>query len=225
LASFEQHVNIAVIATGVLVAPLHSSGLIDINQSLLMLTLGLIGGILPDLDSDNSKPIQGVFKMFSIFLPLIVLLFTSRGMSLVEMMLGWIISTLIIQLILFKIFLNLTTHRGIFHSIPMGILMGELTIYSFYTFFDMGIKLSVVSGFFIFYGFLIHLLLDEIFSINVIGLRMKRSFGTAFKLYDKQNKIGTISLYLLIILFFILIPNNHHIYNEIFSAIGAIKLI
>ena len=50
MALFEQHVNIAVIATGITIAPLYSAGLIDTNQSIILLGLGLLGGILPDLD-------------------------------------------------------------------------------------------------------------------------------------------------------------------------------
>lgn len=69
MASFEQHVNVAVIATGVTIVPFYSSGVVDTSQSLVLLAFGVFGGVLPDLDSDSSKPVQIAFRILSIFLP------------------------------------------------------------------------------------------------------------------------------------------------------------
>ena len=53
MASFAQHVNTAVVISGITIAPLYSSSLIDINQSLALLFFGMIGGILPDIDLET----------------------------------------------------------------------------------------------------------------------------------------------------------------------------
>jgi len=225
MASFEQHVNGAVIATGVVIAPLHTASLIDISQSIIVLGLGVIGGVLPDLDSDNSKPIQIVFKMASIFLPLLFILSISKNLSLIYLVGYWLLSTLILRLTLFKLFLVLTSHRGIFHSIPMGIVFGQITTLIFYYQLHYGLRFSTIAGIFVIFGFFIHLLLDEFVSLNALGLRVKNSFGTAFKLYDKNNLFGTAILYALIISFFFVFPIKEHIFVDMFNILKHIKLL
>ena len=224
MASFEQHVNGAVIATGVMIVPLHSASLLNVEQSLIALSLGLIGGILPDLDSDHSKPLQIVFKIFSIFLPLIILLSLFGESTLFELMGYWILSSFLLHITLFKIFTTITIHRGVVHSIPMGILFGQITTYLFYTSLEYDIVFSTLAGLFLTYGFFIHLLLDELVSLNALGIKMKKSFGTAFKLYDANNIFGTLFLYILVIGFFFLIPINTDIFIEIFEIMKNVKV-
>ena len=225
MASFEQHVNGAVIATGSIIAPLHSASLIDVTQSLICLSLGLVGGILPDLDSDNSKPVQIVFKIISIFFPLIIILSILSDLSLVYLVGYWLLSTLVLRVTLFKLFISFTTHRGIFHSIPMGIVFGQITTLVFYKFFYYDLVFSTIAGIFLFFGFIVHLLLDELVSINVLGVRIKKSFGTAFKFYDKENLFGTVLLYCFIVLFFYFIPVKVDIFLDIYEVVKNIKLI
>ena len=224
MASFEQHVNGAVIATGIMIVPLHTASLLNVEQSLIALALGLIGGILPDLDSDNSKPLQIVFKIFSIFLPLIILLSLFGESTLFELMGYWILSSFILHITLFKIFTTITIHRGVVHSVPMGILFGQITTYIFYTSLSYDIIFSTLAGLFLTYGFFIHLLLDELVSLNALGIKMKKSFGTAFKFYDANNIFGTLFLYILVIGFFFLIPINTDVFMEIFEVMKNVKV-
>jgi len=224
MASFEQHINGAVIATGAIIVPLHTASIIDVTQSLIALGLGLVGGVIPDLDSDNSKPIQIVFKIISIFLPLIIILSIPNNLSLIYLVAYWLVSTLILRVTLFKIFISFTRHRGIFHSIPMGVLFAQMTTLVFYKIFHFNLSFSTIAGIFLLFGFLIHLLLDEFVSINVLGVKMKKSFGTAFKLYDSGNIFGTLLLYLFIILYFYFIPIETNIFTDIYEVVKKIKL-
>ncbi len=224
MASFEQHVNISVISTGIVIVPLNSSGLLDINQSLIVLFLGLIGGILPDLDSDNSKPIQISFKILSIFLPLLILISLSQNMSLVSMLGIWFLTTMFLHFVVFKIFLNLTVHRGIFHTIPMGLLCGEIMIFLFHIILGFDLTFSTIAGLFTIFGFILHLILDEIIALNLLGIGVKRSFGTALKLYDKNNKLGTFILYLLLSIIAFLIEIDTQVFEHIIEILNKIKI-
>ena len=197
MASFEQHVNTALIGTGILVVPLHTSALVDIKESLVLLLMGVIGGVLPDLDSDNSKPIQIVFKMFSIILPLIILLLTPIKIPVLYTLAIWVGSAIFLHYAVFKTFLHFSVHRGVIHSIPMGLLSAQVGTLIFLKLLHKELYFSLLAGFFIFFGFLIHLVLDEIFSINALGMQIKRSFGSALKFYDKRNIAGTVVIYLL----------------------------
>ena len=225
MAAFEQHVNVAVVGSGVLIIPLHISGTLDIEQSVIALCLGIVGGVLPDLDSDNSKPIQIIFKLISIFLPLLILLFFGGNIGLIYIVPAWIILTFLIHITLFKLLLSLTVHRGIFHSIPMGFLVGQLTTLVFYKLFHIGLEFSQIAGFFIFYGFMVHLFLDELYSINAMGMKMKKSFGTALKLYSQHNFIGFIALYVIIGTLYFYMPSIDEMYIKLFNTLKTIKIV
>ena len=199
-------------------------GLLTIEQSLIALFFGIAGGVLPDLDSDNSKPIRGVFGIFAITLPLVFILSFKTIFSIVEMLLIWIFSSFILRIVFFKIFLSLTSHRGIFHTIPMGIVLAQMLVLLCSLFFKIDINTSFIYGFFIFFGFFIHLLLDEMYSVNVLGAKIKKSFGTALKLYDKNNKSGTLILYLIIAFLWFILPNSGTLFLSIEQVFGIMKI-
>jgi hypothetical protein len=214
MAAFQEHISVAVLSVGVVIIPFHTIGLLNVEQSLVALFFGILGGVAPDLDSDNSRPIQSVFRILSITLPLILLLSLKSTLSVFEILVIWILTGFVLKMVFFKIFLSLTKHRGIFHTIPMGILFGELVILLCSLSFHMQANLAFLYGFFMFLGFFVHLLLDEIYSVNVLGVRLKKSFGTALKLYDKNNKAGTLIVYVCISLLWFLLPS----YGDLFSS-------
>lgn len=224
MASFEQHVSGAVITSGILITPLYASSVIDLNQSLVLLALSILGGILPDMDSDNSRPIQISFRILSIFLPFLVVLSLANSNSISNILGLWIVSSIILNFIVFKLFLKITVHRGIFHSIPMGLLFGYLFIILFRNILEYEEIFSVLCGSFIFIGFIIHLLMDEFFSINVLGMSIKKSFGTALKLYAKNNLAGTGILYIIIISLIIFYPVDLGIFTKLFKSFQNIHL-
>ena len=225
MASFEQHVNGAVVATGVAIVPLYSASLLDVHQSLIVLALGIVGGVLPDLDSDNSRPLQIVFKIFSIFLPLIILLSLFENAPLLKLIGYWFLASILLHLTVFKLFIMFTSHRGIFHSIPMGIVFGQITTYTFLNYLNYDLIFSTLAGIFVTFGFMVHLLLDELVSLNALGLRVKKSFGTAFKFYDRYNLFGTLILYIVIGVFLYITPINTDIFIQIFEIMKNVKVI
>ena len=220
MAAFKEHVNVATIAVGVFVITLYNGGFLTLYQALTALFIGLAGGIFPDLDSDNSKPLQGIFKILSIIFPLLILLSFFPVMSVLKTIAAWIAFSILLRLTFFKFFLHITHHRGIFHSIPMAVFVGEVTILISHYVVKTTWQLATIYGLIIVYGFLIHLLLDEIYSINAFGVKMKKSFGTALKLYDKNNLLGTVILYLLTIpIYLFFMPNVHEVVLDIYSLL------
>lgn len=224
MALFDQHVNGAVIASGVIVSALFASSLVGISEALSLLTIGIIGGVLPDLDSSNSKPVQITFRIFSIFLPFIVILTFIKDLPLIYIFAIWLFCSLLLEYFIFALFLKVTRHRGIFHSVPMGVLMGLLLYNSLYLFTDTTKNVAFLSGFMLFYGYIVHLLLDEIVSLNALGMRVKKSFGTAMKLYDKKNLIGTAILYLGIYALIAMNPIHIDRLDAIYNSIITMNL-
>ena len=225
MAAFKEHVNVATIAVGVVVITLYSSTLLTMYQTFVALFIGIIGGILPDIDSNNSKPLQIIFKIFSIIVPLLILLSFFTVIPILITIFLWVVFAIILKLTFFKLFLHFTHHRGIFHSIPMAIFVGELTLLFSYYYLRTNLQVATIYAFIIFFGFMIHLILDEIYSIDAFGIKIKKSFGTALKLYDKHNIIGTLILYIFIISIYSILPNINKIMLTLLYTISNMKLI
>ena len=224
MASFAQHVNTAVVISGIAIAPLYGSSLIDLNQALTLLFFGLIGGILPDIDLENSKPIQIASSILSIFIPLLAILTLLESLSISKMLFIWFLSSMVLHFIIFKILLNLTVHRGVIHTIPMGIVFAQILIIVFHQFLNLDDLFASLCGLFLFMGFIIHLLLDELVSLNAFGMSFKKSLGTAFKFYDKNNLLGTLFLYICIITMAISYPINSIHFVTIYNAFKTLNI-
>jgi len=77
--------------------------------------------------------------------------------------------------------------------------------------------ISWLTGSFIFLGFILHLLLDEIYSVDFMGHRLKRSFGTALKLVDSKERISTMVIITGIFLIWFLTPDIHRFLDTLTS--------
>ncbi|MDF1747091.1 MAG: hypothetical protein P1V19_25590, partial [Gimesia sp.] len=75
-------------------------------------------------------------------------------------------------------------HRGMFHSLPALIITGE-SIFLTYVSDSYAVKFLMAGG--ISLGFLSHLILDEVYSVERKGakIRLKKSSGTAIKWFGK----------------------------------------
>jgi membrane-bound metal-dependent hydrolase YbcI (DUF457 family) len=78
-----------------------------------------------------------------------------------------------------------TVHRGMWHSIPAAVIAGLVTSL-LCSHQNMTVRIYKVGA--VVLGFVIHLLLDELWAIQWRRgrIRFKSSFGTAFKLYSRS---------------------------------------
>jgi len=220
MAMFETHLNSAVILSGVLAIPLFNSGILDANQTFGALAFGVVGGILPDIDAKSSKPVLMFFKIFSVFFPLVFLIIFAKNFSLIEMFLLWIVAWIGLE-VLFRVFFAFTVHRGIFHTIGMGVLFAQIVILVFDYYFDYDRQISFIFGFFLFFGFLLHLILDEISSFKISHIL---THSSALKFYSKNNILGSIVLYVLIFILGYFLPLKSYYFSDIFNTLARIKI-
>jgi hypothetical protein len=111
------------------------------------------------------------------------------------------------RLIVLELFNKFTTHRGIFHSIPASFVFGLIVTIILHYLFNWSEFNSWLGGFFITFGSIVHLILDEIYSIDFMGRRIKKSFGTALKLYDDKQIYPNIMIYLLLFGLLLITPD------------------
>src|SRR5690554_289913 len=85
------------------------------------------------------------------------------------------------------LFSRFTVHRGLWHSLLAAGLCGLVTTALSHRLLAQPDTLAWAHGVALSLGFVIHLTLDELYSVDLTGARIKRSFGTALKPFDWRS--------------------------------------
>lgn len=187
MANFNTHLAVASVGSG-LCATVALAGNAAPQTYLLTLTLaGAIGGILPDIDLEKAHPSRMLFGALGVIVAFIALFSLTRQYSIAELWIIWLCVYLFVRYGVFNIFHHRTKHRGIFHSFLAGAFFMVLTAVVFQRALGEPPALAWLTGFFVLIGYIIHLALDEIYSVDVEGVYIKRSFGSALKLFDYKS--------------------------------------
>ncbi len=145
--------------------------------------LTTLSGLLPDLDSASGVELKGFTGILGVLAALAV--WESFGnvqpRPIFELHL-WsvVLAYILVRHGLRRVLSRLATHRGISHSLPTCAVWGLLT-YLYYPSSYNGLRILMASA--VTLGFLSHLLLDEICSVDLKGARVNKAFGTAIKLW------------------------------------------
>jgi len=196
MANFNTHLNVAAVTTGLASAALLSAEHVNLNTALGLWFLGTIGGLLPDIDADNSTSLDIIFNLFSfcaLFLAMRhITAVDFQDISLIELVAVPLLVYVVIRYLIRPLFEKITVHRGSCHSLLFVLLVALITMQIVWRLTlqvsEEYVIVAWLSGGFIFLGGFIHLLLDELYSVDLSNVRMKRSFGTALKLAEFRNK-------------------------------------
>jgi hypothetical protein len=175
-------------------------GQLDWGPALLGAGLTALGGLLPDLDSDSSVPSRELFSLAAAITPLLLIQRVSRfGLSMEE---GIIVLAGVYFFIRYGVrllFEKLTVHRGMFHSIPGMLIAGLLVFLSYHSPNNL-LRLYLAGG--VMLGFLSHLVLDQLYGIDLLGARFhaSRHAGPPLKLLS-PSWTGTLTAYALLAVF------------------------
>ncbi|SHF68945.1 LexA-binding, inner membrane-associated putative hydrolase [Modicisalibacter ilicicola DSM 19980] len=197
MADFRTHLGVAA-GAGILLAlggwqgSLWSSGAVAPVAVLVA-----FGGILPDIDSDNSHAIRLIFTLFAILAVAGGALLFQAWLRPGPLLVACGALFLAVRYVLSGVFKRFSVHRGIWHSLLAALLGGMLVTTASYQFFSQAAWLAWVHGLAVVSGATIHLLLDECYSVDLVGARIKRSFGTAFKLFDYRQPFNSLLMLLL----------------------------
>lgn len=206
MANFNTHLNGAFAVSGAMGLTVYKAGLLNDSGFLICVALGTIGGLLPDLDSDNSTPIKLGFNIASFIFAFGLVMHWRSELSLLALIALWLAGYGFMRYVVFQIFTSMTVHRGVIHSVPyMAILGLGLTYLSYYAVHNP-LTASWFYGLFLFGGAMVHLLLDEMYSVNLSGMKMKRSSGTAMKFYQHKDRWWYLLLYVILALLIYFAP-------------------
>ncbi len=168
---------------------------VPVSTSLLAGGLCAVSGMLPDVDSDSSKPLRESLAFAAAIVPMMMVdRFHQFGMSPEWMVISGAAVYLFVRFVFGHWLRGYTVHRGMFHSLPAAAIMGELAF--LLASGDVAMRCYKAGG--LVAGYLCHLLLDELYSIEWKRgrLRLKKSFGTALKMFSKNKWWPNVSTYL-----------------------------
>jgi hypothetical protein len=203
MAGFKTHITTSSVLGGLYAAGAYL--VFGVPPATCIVAGGLcsISGMLPDLDSDSGTPVRETISVVAALAPMLMIDRLQRlGCSKEAMACVAIIIYCILRFGVAKIFKHFTVHRGMWHSIPACAIAALIT-FLFVSGEDFHIRIFKTAAVVI--GFMSHLVLDEIWSIEVGvgGMRVKKSFGTAIKFWSDSlvaNVVCYAKLALLVLL-------------------------
>ncbi|MBI1901672.1 MAG: metal-dependent hydrolase [Planctomycetia bacterium] len=185
MAGFKTHITVST-ALGLAGGAAAYAGFgVPLDQCLLGAGLCSVSGMLPDIDSDSGVPLRESLAFGAAVVPMLLVdRLRQMGLSTDGIVLVASGIYLAIRFGFGKFLKQYTVHRGMFHSIPAAIIFAELAFLmcdcpqTSHRLFKAGAVLA---------GFMSHLVLDEIWAIDLRRGRVKKSFGTAVKLFSSSH--------------------------------------
>jgi len=196
MANFNTHIAVAgtasLAATGICL----QADMITQSQALLLLPLGIIAGMMPDIDAGHSVPARLVFGILGCAVATALFFFRQGDMHMPALVLLACAGGLAMRHIMLNLFTRITVHRGLFHSLPAALLSGLLAVLSGVYLFHWSVNFAWLAAAFVAGGYVLHLLLDEIYSVDLTGGTFKQSSGSALTLFSTTARVSYILLYL-----------------------------
>lgn len=180
MAGFQTHITVSTITGAAYGLWGWQSGAPE-ETCVLAGALCSVSGMLPDLDSDSGRPVQEMSAFAAAVMPMLMIeRFENFGWPRETMVLAGAAIYAAVRFGAAEVFKRYTVHRGMWHSIPACVACGLL---AFLIVAGQDLALRIFKAGAVSLGFFSHLVLDEIWSLNLRSgkLNVKRSFGTALK--------------------------------------------
>lgn len=193
----------------------------DVPAPTAALAAGLCGvsGMLPDFDSEQGTPVREGSAFAAAVVPVLMI---DRFQAL-----GWTNETialcaagiyLAVRFALPYLLGKFSVHRGMWHSYPAAAIAG---LAAFMVCSGPSIEIRIFKAAAVVLGFMSHLVLDEIYSIDTSRgrIRFKKSFGTAMKFYGKSawaniSTYGKLAALLMLAVGDPVLMDNYHVYPD-----------
>ncbi len=187
MADFRTHLCVAAAGGAVVAHGGWQAELWTAWEALPVLALVAFGGILPDIDADRSKAIRLIFNLLAVPGVVAGVLVLQGRLDTGGLLLACGAIYLAVRHLAGALFSRFTVHRGLWHSLLAASLCGLITVALSQQLFTQPDNLAWAHGVAVTLGFTIHLTLDELYSVDLTGARIKRSFGTALKPFDWRS--------------------------------------
>ena len=210
MAGFKTHVSVGIFTGFLLMIATYILGWItSLTVAVLVFVNTAIGSFLPDLDSDSGYPVRILFGTYALIIAGVVFFvsYNATNENLVFSLIAPLVTFLAVNFVFPPIFKKYTKHRGMFHSIP-AIFISFLLIFLILNLFNIPLMDKFLLAAAVGIGYFSHLLLDEIYSTNILSgkIKPKKSLGTALKFKSKSRTLNIITYSILLVLIVLTYP-------------------
>jgi hypothetical protein len=158
-----------------------------------------------------------MFAGLAVFFSFAVLFSLERKYSIAEMLVLWLGTLVFVRYVGKEVFFHFSYHRGIWHSLLAMVFCALVTCWIYSTLLQRDAGVAWLAAGFMSIGFLTHLILDEIYSVDVMDTRIKASFGTALKLVDSKHWGHSTAMAVATLLVFFVTPSTKVFVDNITS--------
>jgi hypothetical protein len=187
MANFPTHIAVGTVVSGTLATVTVAADLVAPENVVAVTLAGVLGSILPDIDLEDSRPARAMFSGLAIFFSFAVLFGLERKYSIAEMLILWAGTLLLVRYGAKELFFRFSYHRGVWHSLLALLFCAFITAIVFSRLLGRPDGVAWLAAAFMGVGYLTHLVLDEIYAVDIMDTRIKASFGTALKLFDYRH--------------------------------------
>lgn len=187
MANFTTHIAAGTVVSGALATLTLAADVVSPENVIAVTLAGVLGSVLPDIDLKESRPSRAMFAGLAVFLSFAVLFTHVARYSIAELWILWLGTLVFVRYGMQQVFHRLAVHRGTWHSILAALFCSVATAVAYWYIFDKPDGVAWLAAGFMMAGYLVHLTLDEIYSVDVLDTRVKASFGTALKLVDTRH--------------------------------------
>ncbi len=208
MADFRTHIAVSSTLGALYCGTGHVLGM-PLSSAVVAGGLCALAGMLPDLDSDSGVPHRETIGLAAAIAPLLLIdRLRNWGLDQEQIVICAAVVYLFVRFVLGSLFRWYTVHRGMWHSIPAACI-AALVVYLLCGYQTESIRWFKSFGAWL--GFMSHLVLDEwhALELTLFRLRMKRSFGTALKLYSRSRWANFSTYAKLMLLIFLAVGDAH----------------
>ncbi|MCB1511311.1 MAG: metal-dependent hydrolase [Hyphomicrobiaceae bacterium] len=206
MANFATHIGVGTVVSGAFATITLAADVIAPDSLVAVTLAGVLGSVLPDIDLKDSRASRALFAGLATFFSFCVLFLNADKYSIAELWLIWLGAFVLVRYGGEAAFHRFSYHRGIWHSVLAGLFFWFLTAIVFKYVLGRHEGVAWLAGGFLFIGYMTHLILDEIFSVDLMGRRLKASFGSALKFFDSKHLGESLAIAVLTVVVFLLAP-------------------
>ena len=217
MANFPTHIAIGTVVSGALATVTVAADMVAPEDVVAVTLAGVLGSVLPDIDLKDSRPSRAMFAGLAVFFSFAVLFSLERKYSVIEMLVLWMGTLVAVRYVAKAIFFHFSYHRGIWHSLLATAFCAFLTACIYSSLLGRNEGVAWLAAGFMAIGYLTHLTLDEIYSVDVMDTRIKASFGTALKPVDLKHPGHSAVMAIATVLVFLMTPPTKMFLDSITS--------
>ncbi len=207
MADFRTHLTGGALVSAAAAFASYGQGLSDAAETQALFAVGTAASLLPDIDADDSTPLRAVFDIAGISLGFLAAFAFAERFGVLELVGIWAGTWLAVRWPLRMVIARFTVHRGIWHSLLMALVLALGAGIVADRWMGVGPGLAWLVTGFVLLGYVMHLVLDELASVDLLGRQIKASFGSALKPASLRAWPGSLVLLALGVLLLGLTPD------------------